>query len=108
MNIDNRSMEYVLEQCFSSSEQHKWATKMLHYYYDIICKKGKENVVENSLSHKYEEEGSLFFLFLRVLDWIFKVYWEWLGNSKDFHFVQHLQEAKIPYNIYLKSWHLKV
>jgi hypothetical protein len=30
---------------------------MLSYDYDIIYKKGKENVVVDALSKKYEEEG---------------------------------------------------
>jgi hypothetical protein len=40
---------------------------MFNYDYDIIYKKGKEHVVVYSLSRKYEEEGSLFFLSLFVV-----------------------------------------
>jgi hypothetical protein len=32
---------------------------MLGYDYEIIYKKGKDNVVANSLSHQYEYEGSM-------------------------------------------------
>jgi hypothetical protein len=42
---------------------------MLVYDYDIIYKKGKENVVVDALSRKYDEEGSLFSSFL-VHDWL--------------------------------------
>jgi len=35
---------------------------MFGYDYEIIYKKGKENVVANVLSKKYEEEGSIFSL----------------------------------------------
>jgi len=40
---------------------------MLGYDYDIIYKKGRENVVANALSRKYEEEGSLFSIHCRRL-----------------------------------------
>ena len=39
-----------MEQRLSSLEQHKWATKMLGYDYEIIYKKGKDNVVSDALS----------------------------------------------------------
>jgi hypothetical protein len=51
-----------LEQCPSSLEQQKWVTKLFGYDYEIIYKKGKENVVADALSRKYEDEGSLFSL----------------------------------------------
>ena len=41
--------------CLSSPKQHKWVTKMLGYGYEIIYKKGKDNVVVDALSHQYED-----------------------------------------------------
>jgi hypothetical protein len=72
------SLKYFLEQRISSLEQQKWVTKMLGYDYEIIYKKGKENVVVDSLSWKYEEEGSLFSLSFIVVDWLNDVHKEWL------------------------------
>jgi hypothetical protein len=43
-------------------------TKLFFYDYDIIYKNGKENVVVDALSMKYEEEGSLFSLSFIVSD----------------------------------------
>jgi hypothetical protein len=40
------------------------------YDYEIIYKKGKDNVVENVSSRQYEEEDSLFSLSLLVPNWI--------------------------------------
>jgi hypothetical protein len=57
-----------MEQRISSPEKQKWVPKIFDYNYEIIYKKGKENVVVDSLSQKYEEGGSLFSLFFFVLD----------------------------------------
>jgi hypothetical protein len=50
---------------------------MLSYDYEIIFKKGKENVVVDALSRKYEEEGSLFLLSFIVVDWLKAVRHDW-------------------------------
>ena len=70
IKTDHQSLEYFLEQCISSQEQQKWVTKLFGYDYEIIYKKGKDNVVVDALSQKYEEEGSLFSLSFIVLDWL--------------------------------------
>jgi hypothetical protein len=45
-------------------------TKLFGYDYEIIYKKGKENVVANALSYKYEEHGFLFFLSFILPYWL--------------------------------------
>jgi hypothetical protein len=60
IKTDHQSLKYFLEQRISSPEQQKWVTKLFGYDYEIIYNKGKDNVVANALSQKYEEEGSLF------------------------------------------------
>jgi hypothetical protein len=60
IKIYHQSLEYFLEQRISSPEQQKWVTNLFGYDYEIIYRKGKENVVADALSHKYEYEGSLF------------------------------------------------
>ena len=54
------------------SRKKKWVTKMLGYDYEIIYKMVKCNVVEDALSRKHEEEGSLFSLSSLVLEWLEK------------------------------------
>jgi hypothetical protein len=66
----HQSLKYYLEQHISSPEQQKWVTKLFGYDYEIIYKKGKENVVADALSCKYEDEGSLFSLSFILLDWL--------------------------------------
>jgi hypothetical protein len=68
IKTDHQSLKYFLEQRISSQEQKKWVTKLFGYDYEIIYKKGKDNVVANELSRKYEDEGSLFSLSFIVLD----------------------------------------
>jgi hypothetical protein len=70
IKTENQSLKYFLEQRISSPEQQKWVTKIFGYDYEIIYKKGKDNVVVDALSQKYEEEGSLFSLSFIVPDWI--------------------------------------
>jgi hypothetical protein len=70
IKTDHQSLKYFLEQCISSQEQQKWVTKLFGYDYEIIYKKGKDNVVADALSQKYEDEGSLFSLSFIVPDWL--------------------------------------
>ena len=70
INTDHQSLKYFLEQRISSQEKQKWVTKLFGYDYDIIYKKGKDNVVADALSRKYEDKGSFFSLFFIVPDWL--------------------------------------
>jgi hypothetical protein len=69
---------------------------MLGYDYEIIYKKGKENVVVDALSRKYEEEGSLFTLSLPIPDWLIESHQEWLENDIMVQLIQRLQEDPNP------------
>lgn len=43
IQIDKRSLKYLLEQRFSTPKQHKWVFKLFGYDYEIVYKPGKEN-----------------------------------------------------------------
>jgi hypothetical protein len=90
IKIDHQSLKYFLEQHLSSPEQQKWVTKLFGYDYEIIYKKGKDNVVVDALSRKYEDEGSLFSLSFIVPDWLQVVHQEWLHDPKSSHLIQQL------------------
>jgi hypothetical protein len=68
IKTNHHNLKYILEQGLSSLKYQNWVTKMLVYDYEIIYKKGKENVVVNVVCRKYEENGSLFSLSFLVLD----------------------------------------
>jgi len=55
VKMDHDNLKYFLEQ--------KWVTKMLGYDFQIICKKGKQNIVADALSRKDEDVEELFFNF---------------------------------------------
>jgi hypothetical protein len=65
-------------------------TKLFGYDYEIIYKKGKENVVTDALSRKYEDEGSLFSLSFIVPYWLQVVRQEWSHDPKNSHLIQQL------------------
>jgi hypothetical protein len=70
-------------------------TKLFGYDNEIIYKKGKDNVVVDALSRKYEDEGSLFSLSFIVLDWLQVVCQEWLQDPKISHMIQQLKVNSI-------------
>jgi hypothetical protein len=90
IKTDHQSLKYFLEQRISSQEQQKWVTKLFGYDYEIIYKKGKDNVMADALSQKYEDEGSLFSLSFIVPDWLQAVRQEWLQDPKSSHLIQQL------------------
>jgi hypothetical protein len=103
IKTDHQSLKYFLEQRLSSPEQQKWVTKLFGYDYEIIYKKGKDNVVADALSRKYEDEGSLFSLSFIVPDWLQVVHQEWLQDPKLLRLIQQLQDNSPVSPEY--SWH---
>jgi hypothetical protein len=93
IKTDHQSLKYFLEQRISSSEKQKWVTKLFGYDYEIIYKKGKENVVEAALSRKYEVEGSIFSLSFIVPDWLQAIRQEWLQDPKSSQLIQQLKSS---------------
>jgi hypothetical protein len=78
-------------------------TNLFGYDYEIIYKKGNDNVVFDSLYQKYEDEGSLFSLSFIVPYWVQAIRQEWLQDPKISHLIQRLQvnsQVSLGY-----SWH---
>ncbi|XP_077219753.1 uncharacterized protein LOC143853943 [Tasmannia lanceolata] len=64
---DHKSLKYIMEQWIFSMEQHKWVSKLMGYDYEIIYKKGAENVVADTLS-RIPENASLVAIFVPLFN----------------------------------------
>ena len=62
VKIDHGILKYFLEQRLCSEEQQKRVTKMLGYDFEIMSKKGKQNVVAYALSRKDEDVEALLYV----------------------------------------------
>jgi hypothetical protein len=71
VKIHYDSLKYFLEQRLFSKEQQKWVTKMLGYDFQIIYKKGRQNMVADALSRKEEDiEGLLCAISILQSNWV--------------------------------------
>jgi hypothetical protein len=92
VKTDHDSLKYFLEQRLSSEEQKKWVTKILGYDFEIIYKKGKQNVVADALSRKDEYvEAFLYAISIIQPDWIIEARDEWKNDKKVWTLIQRLQ-----------------
>ena len=90
---NNDSLKYFLEQRLYSKEKQKWETKMLGYDFEIIYKKGNQNVVVDALSMKDEDVEALLYVILIIQrDWIVEALDEWKKDEKIWTFIQKLQQ----------------
>jgi hypothetical protein len=93
VKTDQDSLKYFLEQRLSSEEQQKWVTKILGYDFEIIYKKGKQNVVADALSRKDEDvEAFLYAISIIQPDWIIEARDEWKNDEKVWTLIQRLQQ----------------
>ena len=91
--MDHDSLKYFLEQRLSSEEQQKWVTKMLGYDFEIIYKKGKQNVVVDALSRKDEDVEALLCAFSIIQpDWINEASEEWKNDEEVWALIRKLQQ----------------
>jgi hypothetical protein len=50
IKTDHQNLKYFLEQRISSPKQQIWVTNLFGYNYEIVYKKGRDNVVADALS----------------------------------------------------------
>jgi hypothetical protein len=93
VRTDHDSLKYFLEQRLSSEEQQKWVTKILGYDFEIVYKKGKQNVVADALSRK-DKEVEAFLCAISIIqpDWIIESRDEWKNDEKVWTLIQRLQQ----------------
>jgi hypothetical protein len=93
VKTDHDSLKYFLEQRLSSEEQQKWVTKILGYDFEIVYKKGKQNVVADALSRKDEDvEAFLYAIAIIQPDWIIEARDEWKNDEKVWTLIERLQQ----------------
>eukprot|EP01018_Ginkgo_biloba_P022687 Gb_16850 [translate_table: standard] len=90
VKTNHNSLKYFLEQRVSSKEQQKWVTKIEGYDFEIVYKKGKDNIVEYALSRK-EEEVTLCSMSLVVPSWLEEANQEWKQEPSRRKKIQDLQ-----------------
>ena len=87
------SLKYFLEERLSSKEQQKWITKMLGYDFEIIYKKGKQNMVVDALSRRDEDVEALqCTLSIVQPDWILEAREEWKNDPSVWTLIEELQK----------------
>jgi hypothetical protein len=93
VKTDHDSLNYFLEQRLSSEEQQKWVTKILGYDFEIVYKKGKQNVVADALSRK-DEDVEAFLCAISIIqpDWIIQARDEWKNDEKVWTLIERLQQ----------------
>ena len=96
VKTDHDSLKYLLEQILSSEEQQKLVTKMLGYDFEIIYKKGKQNVMADALSRKDEDVEALFCAISIIQpNWINEARDEWKKNEEVWPLIQKLQKILV-------------
>ena len=74
---------------------------MLGYEFEIIYKKGKHNVVANSLSREEEEtKGSLCAISILKYDWVEEARIKWKKYQEVCKIIQQLKEDPISLDIF--------
>ena len=100
VKADHDNLKHFLEQRLSSKEQQKSVTKMLGYDYEIIYKKGKQNVVADALSRKDEDvEALLCVISIIQPNWITEAMDEWKNDEEVWTLIQSF--SKIPIHMKL-------
>ena len=98
---DHDSLKYFLEQRLFSEEKQKWVTKMLGYDFEIIYKKGKQNVVADALSRKDEDvEALLCTISIIQRDWINEAREEWKNDEEVWELIRKLQQDSSTYDTF--------
>jgi len=91
VKMDHDSLKYFLEQILSLEEHKKWVTNMLGYDFEIVYKKGKQNVLADVLSRKDEDVEALFCAISIIqLDWINEARDEWKKDEEVWPLIRKL------------------
>ena len=65
---------------------------MLGYYYELIYKKGHDNVVVDALSRQFEDESTLLWIPLAITNWNEEARKEWFSHPSLSQLINNLRE----------------
>ena len=76
IRTDHNSLQYLLQQKTLSTEKQKWIEKISMFDMKILHKRGKDNVVVDALSRKYEET-QFFAISIAIPEWLDEILTEY-------------------------------
>ena len=65
-------------------------SKLMGYDYEITYKKGKDNILEDALSHTFDNHVSLSVVSMPILNWLQSVHKGYVNDSSLFEIIQYL------------------
>jgi hypothetical protein len=82
VKTDHNSLKYFLNHKSLSSEQQKWVRKIQVFDFEILYKKGKENLVVDGLSRKYGGDATLCVISIVIPEWISDVQTKYVKSQR--------------------------
>ncbi|KAF8407056.1 hypothetical protein HHK36_006181 [Tetracentron sinense] len=102
VRTDHRSLKYLLEQRISTVTQQKWLSKLLGYDYEIIFRKGADNVAADALSRQFEESGTAMAISFPYTTWVDDATRRWVLDPDLCSIVDKLKEN--PHSVPHFTW----
>jgi hypothetical protein len=80
VKTNHNSLKYFLTQKNLSSKKQKWVNKVHIFDFNILCKKGRNNLVADGLSRKLDSVTTLCTISIVIPEWISKVQTKYVKN----------------------------
>lgn len=103
IKTDHQSLNYLLEQRLSTLLQQKWLANLMGLDYEIVYKKGKENIMADALSRKQELENSGQLLMLTTVQqgWFSELLGSYEGDTEVKFILEGIARKDVNFSKYL-------
>jgi hypothetical protein len=91
VRTDHNSLQYLLQQKTLTTEQQKWIEKIATFDMEILHKRGKDNIVVDSLSRK-DEEAQVFAVSIAIPEWLNEIRSEYDKNTETCSIINDLTQ----------------
>ena len=81
IQIDHNSLQHLLQQNMLTTEQQKWIENISTFDMEILHKNGKDNIVADTLSRKYEEV-QVYVVSMVIPEFLDEIRTEYVKNTK--------------------------